>query len=81
MVASCRQTTQQAWGSVDHSCFVMDTESQKLLVQPTGNRSSCGESFSARRPARRRRFSRREMLLLTAQGLAFLCLMFVVLAN
>ena len=60
--------------------IVMDTESQKLLVQPTGKRSSCGKSFSAQRPARRWRFSRRETLL-SALGLAFLCLMFVVLAN
>ena len=58
----------------------MDTESQKLLVQPTGKRSSCGKGFPAQRPARRWRFSRRETLL-TARGLAFLCLMFVVLAN
>ena len=58
----------------------MDTESQKLLVQPTGKRNSCGNSFSVQRPARRWRFSRRETLL-TAQGLAFFCLMFVVLAN
>ena len=58
----------------------MDTESQKLLVQPTGKRSSCGKSFSAQGPARRWRSSRREMLL-TARGLAYLCLMFVVLAN
>ena len=58
----------------------MDTELKKWLVQPTGKPGSCGKNFPAQKPATRFSFARRETLL-TARGLAFLCLMFVVLAS
>jgi hypothetical protein len=58
----------------------MDTELKNLLVQTTGNPGSCSKNFPAQKPARRLWFARRETLL-TVRGLAFLCLMFVVLAN
>jgi hypothetical protein len=58
----------------------MDNEFQKLLVQPTGNPNPCGQNFSGQGPARRLWLNRTEMLL-TARGLAFLFLIFVVLAH
>jgi hypothetical protein len=58
----------------------MNTELKKLLVQPAGKPGSRGKNSRARKPAKRLWFARRETLL-TVRGLAFLCLMFVVLAN
>jgi hypothetical protein len=58
----------------------MDTELKKLLVRPTGKLGSCAKNFPAHKQARRLWFARSGGLLIV-RGLAFLCLMFVVLAN
>jgi len=58
----------------------MDTELKKLLVQSAGQPGCRGKNFPAQKPARPLWLARRKTLL-TARSLAFLCLMFVVLAN
>ena len=58
----------------------MDTQLQRSVVQPTSKPSSSSKNSAPQRPPRRFWFGRRETLA-TALGLAFLCLMFVVLAN
>jgi hypothetical protein len=64
--------------SLDHSSLVIDRELRELPEQPIGNPILRRPILPAKGPARRWRLDRSESLL-TAGGMAFLCVMFFVL--